>query len=238
MSDDLDAFFDEVSDVEAKVKAVEENDTPAPLAEEETRPAKKAKPNIPRGVVVAAASSVMKQLPPSVEASNNEVSSSSNGGATFAVTAQQELSVPASLSKKETPKNTIGPAIPSSPNKSSTDAHHKTKQDTSTSTQAIDTTGDFRLFVGNLAAEVTETDLYQHFCIKYPSLMQAQIMRNALGESKGFGFVGFKEALECARAKREMDQSWLGARPIRIKKYNGQQMQHQKQHHGKKKHKR
>ena len=80
---------------------------------------------------------------------------------------------------------------------------------------------DFRIFVGNLAAEVGDAPLYEHFT-KYASLQRAKIVRNhggkKRGESKGYGFVSFADALDCAKAIREMDQTWLGGRPIRIKR--------------------
>jgi RNA recognition motif-containing protein len=36
--------------------------------------------------------------------------------------------------------------------------------------------------------------------------------------SKGYGFVSLLDPRECARAIREMDQSWLGSRPIKVKR--------------------
>jgi len=79
----------------------------------------------------------------------------------------------------------------------------------------------FRLFVGNLSNEVNDGDLYEHFARGYPSMQRARIIRDPKkdGASKGYGFVLFGDPIEFARAKRELDQSWLGGRPIRIKKY-------------------
>ncbi|KAL7567040.1 hypothetical protein ACA910_019963 [Epithemia clementina (nom. ined.)] len=80
---------------------------------------------------------------------------------------------------------------------------------------------DFRIFVGNLASDVNDAALYQHFT-KYASLQRARVVRDHAGkkkgESKGYGFVSFGDALDCAKAIREMDQTWLGSRPIRIKR--------------------
>ena len=89
--------------------------------------------------------------------------------------------------------------------------------------------GGFRLFVGNLGNEITDHDLFQHFSAKYPSLERAKVISSAAATGpkpkkkaqSSYGFVCFANALECARAKREMDQTWLGSRPIRIKKYLG-----------------
>lgn len=79
---------------------------------------------------------------------------------------------------------------------------------------------DFRLFVGNLDPLVTDAQLEQHFAVPYASVQRSRVIRdnNKKGESVGYGFVSFSNALECAKALREQDQSWLGGRPIRIKR--------------------
>ena len=52
----------------------------------------------------------------------------------------------------------------------------------------------------------------------YPSFAMARIMFDKNdGKSRGYGFVSLLDAKECARAIREMDQSWLGSRPIKVK---------------------
>lgn len=38
------------------------------------------------------------------------------------------------------------------------------------------------------------------------------------GISRGYGFVSVLDPKDCARAIREMDQSWLGSRPIKVKR--------------------
>lgn len=78
---------------------------------------------------------------------------------------------------------------------------------------------DYRIFVGNLTNDVDDEMLYQHFS-KYPSLAKAKVVRhnNNPEKSKGYGFVSLLDPLECARAIREMDQTWLSARPIRVKR--------------------
>ena len=46
----------------------------------------------------------------------------------------------------------------------------------------------------------------------------ARIMYNKSdGKSRGYGFVSLLDPKDCARAIREMDQSWLGSRPIKVK---------------------
>lgn len=77
---------------------------------------------------------------------------------------------------------------------------------------------DFRLFVGNLAKDLKDHDLSQHFS-KYPSFAMAKIMYNKTdGKSRGYGFVSVLDPKDCARAIREMNQSWLGSRPIQVKR--------------------
>ena len=77
---------------------------------------------------------------------------------------------------------------------------------------------DFRLFVGNLAKDLKESDLSQAFS-KYPSFAMARIMYNKTdGKSRGYGFVSVLDPKDCARAIREMNQSWLGSRPIQVKR--------------------
>lgn len=77
---------------------------------------------------------------------------------------------------------------------------------------------DFRLFVGNLAKDLKQHHLEQHFKARYPSFAMARIMCDkADGKSRGYGFVSLLDAKDCARAIREMDQSWLGSRPIKVK---------------------
>lgn len=79
---------------------------------------------------------------------------------------------------------------------------------------------DFRLFAGNLDPATNDDQLFQHFA-KYASLNQVRVIRDNKGNSKGYGFVSFSNALECAKALREQDQTWLGSRPIRVKRYHG-----------------
>ena len=82
---------------------------------------------------------------------------------------------------------------------------------------------DFRVFVGNLGAEVDDAALLQHFQTKYASATMSKIVRDASGKTKGYGFVSFLQPLDCAKAIREQDQSWLGSRPIRVKRSDWQE---------------
>ena len=84
---------------------------------------------------------------------------------------------------------------------------------------------DFRIFVGNLGAEVDDTMLYDHFKSRYPSVAMSKIVRESKDQhkSKGYGFVSFLQPLDCAKAIREQDQAWLGSRPIRVKRSDWQE---------------
>jgi hypothetical protein len=84
---------------------------------------------------------------------------------------------------------------------------------------------DFRLFVGNLAKDLKESDLSQAFS-KYPSFAMSRIMYNKTdGKSRGYGFVSVLDPKDCARAIREMNQSWLGSRPIQVKRSEWKDME-------------
>ena len=84
---------------------------------------------------------------------------------------------------------------------------------------------DFRIFVGNLGAEVDDTMLYDHFKSRYASVAMSKIVRESKDQqkSKGYGFVSFLQPLDCAKAIREQDQAWLGSRPIRVKRSDWQE---------------
>jgi RNA recognition motif. (a.k.a. RRM, RBD, or RNP domain) len=81
-------------------------------------------------------------------------------------------------------------------------------------------TDDFRLFVGNLGPEVTDEQFHQHFA-KYSVQRTRVVRKNQV--SQGYGFVSFDNPRAFAQALREMDQTWLGARPIRVKKSSHQE---------------
>lgn len=78
---------------------------------------------------------------------------------------------------------------------------------------------DYRLFVGNLDKIITEQKLAEAFQAKYSSFAMCRIIYDKIsGTSKGYGFVSLMDPKDCARAIREMDQSWLGSRPIKVKR--------------------
>jgi RNA recognition motif-containing protein len=77
---------------------------------------------------------------------------------------------------------------------------------------------DFRIFVGNLSPDISDQELHNHFSKKYASLARSKVVLDQKGVPKGYGFCSFLQPLDCAKAIREMDQTWLGTRPIRVKR--------------------
>ncbi len=75
-----------------------------------------------------------------------------------------------------------------------------------------------RIFVGNLAGEVTDDSLYKAFS-KYSSLSKARVVRDKrTTKSKGYGFVSFASADDFFKAAREMNGKYIGSHPVMISK--------------------
>lgn len=221
----MDAFFDEVEEVAAA--AEEQESTPA------EPPRKKAKPTVV-GVVVASASEKKKLVPEkktTPETNNNNM-------LTVAATSVAAAAPPTAAA--------VGPMMPpvgplpgganNTNNTATTTAaaaatNNNTKPKAHVRTAAgqtwVDPTldewpeNDFRIFVGNLDPTTTDEQVWQHFS-RYPSLLKARVIRDKRKDnvSKGYAFVSMGNALECAKALRELDQSWLGSRPCRLKRCN------------------
>ncbi len=64
--------------------------------------------------------------------------------------------------------------------------------------------GNKNLYVGNLAPEIDDIELYTLFKSKYPSVHHASIITDQ-GVSKGFGFVHFSEKDDYDKCLKEMD---------------------------------
>lgn len=78
----------------------------------------------------------------------------------------------------------------------------------------------FRIFVGDLAGEVSDDALLQAFS-KYRSVQKARNVRDRKsGKSRGYGFVSFKDPDDFVRALREMNGKYIGSRPIKLRKAN------------------
>jgi len=214
--EDLDAFFNDVQEAEASAVAAEEDEEDK--KPEEPPPAKKQKKDAasvvrPRGVVVAAASN--KTTVKSKETILAETDHRSNG-----------IPPPPPLPPPPPPAaQVVGPAVmpPQLTTTSANRASGKPHVRVAAGKTWVDNTladwpdDDFRIFVGNLESQVSDEHLYQHFS-KYASLNQVRVIRDNKGNSKGYGFVSLSNALECAKALREQDQTWLGNRPIRLKR--------------------
>jgi hypothetical protein len=230
MADDLDAFFDQVSAAEAEAVTEEKDEVEEP-------PAKKAKttkapPLRPVGIVVASAASatasltkttsppvetvggVTSRLPTTTTTLPAGTSGSVSTAATATTTTLPPLPTASSITNPPLPPGPPPPPAPKSKKALVRAAAGKTWVDP---TLAEWPENDYRIFVGNLSPDVTDQQLYSHFA-EYSSIQKAKVVRDKDGNSKGFGFVSLLKPLECAKAIREKDQSWLGARPIRTKR--------------------
>ncbi|XP_076904596.1 polyadenylate-binding protein RBP47C'-like [Bidens hawaiensis] len=76
---------------------------------------------------------------------------------------------------------------------------------------------DLSIFVGDLAADVTDTLLHETFADKYPSVKAAKVVIDiSKGRSKGYGFVRFGDDNERTQAMSEMNGAYCSSRPMRI----------------------
>jgi len=76
----------------------------------------------------------------------------------------------------------------------------------------------FRLFVGNLAGEVTDESLLKAFA-KFPSVQKARVVRDKrTTKSKGYGFVSFADGEEYFQAARDMQGKYIGSHPVLLRK--------------------
>ncbi|KAL2820998.1 hypothetical protein BDW59DRAFT_112039 [Aspergillus cavernicola] len=76
----------------------------------------------------------------------------------------------------------------------------------------------FRLFVGNLAGEVTDDSLLKAFS-KYTSVQKARVIRDKRSQkSKGYGFVSFSDGDDYFSAAREMQGKYIGSHPILLRR--------------------
>ncbi|KAK8183268.1 hypothetical protein HDK77DRAFT_301464 [Phyllosticta capitalensis] len=76
----------------------------------------------------------------------------------------------------------------------------------------------FRLFVGNLAGEVTDESLYKAFS-RYTSIQKARVVRDKrTTKSKGYGFVSFSSGDDYFQAAKEMNGKYIGSHPVLIKR--------------------
>ncbi|MBA0667282.1 hypothetical protein Goklo_000388, partial [Gossypium klotzschianum] len=94
-----------------------------------------------------------------------------------------------------------------------------------------DSGSDLSIFVGDLAADVTDTMLHETFSSRFQSVKGAKVVIDSnTGRSKGYGFVRFGDENERSRAMTEMNGVYCSSRPMRIgvatpKKASGYQQQ-------------
>jgi len=206
---DLDDFFNEVEESVAKVQEEEVKD---PSTKKATAPIR------PRGMVVAASSSVILNKKRDDEDEEAELNAALGIDTQNAVSVPPAPPLPQPPSTQPVNSGISGVPLPPPSDKPKKPfkrmAGGKVWEDPSLSEWPEN---DFRIFCGNLDVTTTDTQLKEHFK-KYPSLAMAKIVKDASGNSKGYGFVSFLSPLSCAKAIREMDQTWLGSRPIRVKR--------------------
>lgn len=88
---------------------------------------------------------------------------------------------------------------------------------------------DLSIFVGDLAADVTDELLRDTFSSRYPSVKDVKVVVDPnTGRSKGYGFVRFSDENEKSKAVTEMNGVLCSSRPMRIgvatpKKYSSHQ---------------
>lgn len=76
---------------------------------------------------------------------------------------------------------------------------------------------DLSIFVGDLAADLTDTLLHETFADKYPSVKDAKVVIDLkTRRSKGYGFVKFGDDNERNQAMKEMNGALCSSRPMRI----------------------
>lgn len=76
----------------------------------------------------------------------------------------------------------------------------------------------FRLFVGNLAGEVTDDSLFKAFG-QFPSVQKARVIRDKRTQkSKGYGFISFSDGDDYFKAAREMQGKYIGSHPILLRR--------------------
>ncbi|KAI5950551.1 hypothetical protein CANMA_005211 [Candida margitis] len=80
------------------------------------------------------------------------------------------------------------------------------------------TIGEFSLFVGDIASDVSETALYSKFNLKYPNQIKSArvIVDQETKIGKGFGFVKFFTGEIMEKALKEMQGVMLGSKAIRV----------------------
>ena len=79
--------------------------------------------------------------------------------------------------------------------------------------------GNINLYVGNLAPDIEDIELYNLFKSKYPSVHHASIITDK-GVSKGFGFIHFIDKKDYDKCLKEMDGYIFHNQAMRVKERN------------------
>ncbi|KAL6958829.1 Polyadenylate-binding protein rbp45 [Sarracenia purpurea var. burkii] len=80
-----------------------------------------------------------------------------------------------------------------------------------------DDTLDYTIFVGDLAAKVSDYLLQETFKAHYPSVKGAKVVTDRMtGQFKGYGFVRFGDESEQLRAMTEMNRAVCSTRPMLV----------------------
>ncbi|CCK68878.1 Nam8p KNAG_0B04440 [Huiozyma naganishii CBS 8797] len=93
------------------------------------------------------------------------------------------------------------------------------------STAGVSTTGgnNFSIFVGDLAPNVTEAQLFDLFISRYPSTEHAKVVIDlSTGVSKGYGFIRFRDPADQQTALAEMQGVFLNGRALKVGMSSGQ----------------
>ncbi|XP_019430711.1 PREDICTED: polyadenylate-binding protein RBP47C-like isoform X1 [Lupinus angustifolius] len=87
----------------------------------------------------------------------------------------------------------------------------------STGDKGSDNVPDLSIFVGDLAADVTDSLLHETFSARYPSVKSAKVVFDVnTGRSRGYGFVRFGDDNERSQAMTEMNGVHCSSRAMRI----------------------
>ncbi|CAB9518977.1 29 kDa ribonucleoprotein [Seminavis robusta] len=79
--------------------------------------------------------------------------------------------------------------------------------------------GDFKLYVGNIAFECVEQDIYEAFS-KIGSVGDVSLVRDDIGRNRGFGFVTMRTAEQGEAAMAELDGTEIKGRNIAVRPSN------------------
>ncbi|GMN37567.1 hypothetical protein TIFTF001_006929 [Ficus carica] len=87
----------------------------------------------------------------------------------------------------------------------------------STGEKRSESGSDISIFVGDLAADVTDAVLQETFSSRFTSVKAAKVVIDSnTGRSKGYGFVRFSDENERSRAISEMNGVYCSSRPMRV----------------------